>query len=175
MAHGLADYFPRVLASDVVDHGWSGQHGEPLDFLSPAAEAFDADWIVTNPPNGHTAQFVRLGLARARRGVAILTRLTWLDTLGRFSLFHDPAAPLAWLAPFAERVPMLLGGWDPDGSTATPAAWFVWLTPQARAQARAPQLAMGGRSAFAGQMIPPGTKARLSRPDDARRFGRVST
>lgn len=172
LAHGLGDYFPRLFATDVHDYGGALQHGPPLDFLTPAAGGFEADWIVTNPPFEHAQAFVELGLRRARRGVAVLLRTTWLDTLGRYPLFADARCGLAWLAPFAERVPMQLGPWDPDGSTATPAAWFVFLTPQARATARIPHLAMGGAGVFAGQMIPPGTRERLTRADDARRFGR---
>lgn len=172
MAGPLAAYFPRVFATDLVDHGWPGQMGGPLDFLSPEANRFEADWIVTNPPNAHTEAFVRLGLQRARRGVAILTRLTFLDTLGRFDLFHGEDVSLSWLAPFAERVPIELGGWDPAGSTATPAAWFLFMRPGALAQSRVPRWAMGGLTVFPGQMIPPGTKARLTHPDDARLYGR---
>lgn len=172
MAGPMAEYFARVFATDLVDHGWEGQHGPPLDFLSSGAAVFEADWIVTNPPNGHTQAFIELALKRARRGVAILTRLTFLETIGRFALFHDDVWPLTWFAPFAERVAMQLGDWDPDGSTATPAAWFVWMKPEALAGGRVPRLAMGGLSAFAGQMIPPGTKARLSKPEDVRLYGR---
>lgn len=172
LAHGLADYFERVLATDVHDHGGCQQHGAGLDFLSACADGFDADWILTNPPFEHAQAFVELGLKRARRGVAVLMRTTWFDTLGRYPLFADPRCGLAWLAPFAERVPMQLGSWDPDGSTATPAAWFVFVRPEIRGQVRIPHLAMGAAGVFAGQMIPPGTRERLTKPDDARRFGR---
>jgi hypothetical protein len=172
MAGPLAEYFPRVLATDLVDHGWGGQTGGPLDFLSSDADVFETDWIFTNPPNPHTEAFVRLGLKRARRGVAILTRLTFLDTIGRFELFHGQDVSLSWLAPFAERVPMVLGDWDPDASTATPAAWFLFMRPEALATSRIPRFAMGGLSVFPGQIIPPGTLARLTHPDDAARWGR---
>lgn len=171
-AHGLADYFPRVFATDVHDHGGELQCGGPLDFLSAEADGFEADWILTNPPFEHAQAFVERGLKRARRGVAVLIRTTWLDTLGRYPLFADGRCGLAWLAPFAERVPMQLGPWDPDGSTATPAAVFVFLTPQARAFARIPHLVMSGAAAFAGQVIPPGTRDRLTKFDDAARYGR---
>lgn len=170
-AYGLRDYFPRVFATDVHDYGGEQQNGPPLDFLSTAANGYDADWIALNPPFEHAQAFVELGLKRARRGVCVLLRTTWFDTLGRYSMFADERSGLAWFAPFAERVPMQLGPWDPAGSTATPAALFVFLTPEARATARIPRLAMGGAPAFAGQMIPPGTKARLSKPEDARLFG----
>lgn len=172
LACGLRDYFPRVFATDIHDHGGPERVGAPLDFLSPAADGFEADWIITNPPFEHSQAFVEFGLKRATRGVAVLLRTTWFDTLGRYPMFADDRQGLAWFAPFAERVPMQLGPWDPAGSTATPAAWFVFMRPAARATSRVPHLAMGGAGVFAGQMIPPGTRDRLSKPQDARLFGR---
>ena len=171
-AHALGPYFARVFATDVHDYGWDGQHGPPLDFLSPAAEGFEADWIVTNAPNKHAEAFLDAALRRARRGVAFLTRLTWLDSIGRFETFFGEQLPLTALGVFAERVPQHLGGWDPADSWATPTAVFVWLKPEALASSPAPRLAMGGRGAFVGVGIPPGTKARLTRDEDVRLFGR---
>lgn len=180
MAHGLADYFEAVYATDVHDHGWEGQQGPPLDFLSPAADVIDqADWIVTNPPFGLAAEFVRAGLRRARRGVAILARTALLESAGRYPLFFPsspPGAPgtvaptqLYALAPFFERVPMTLGGWDPKASTATAYAWFVWMQPEAAADmSHRTRRLIGLRPEV--WPISPGTRERLSRPDDARRF-----
>jgi hypothetical protein len=76
------------------------------------------------------------------------------------------------LATFSERVPIHLGGWDPDGSTMTPVAWFIWMKPEALEQGRLPRLALSGQGAFMGVGIPPGTLDRLTKPDDARLFGR---
>jgi hypothetical protein len=161
MAYGLADYFHQVEATDVHDHGfgWSC-----VDFLAPDAspDAFriagDVDWIVTNPPFATAAQFVRLGLSRARRGVAILARASFMESAGRYPLFFGDQ-PLSVYAPFFERVPMQLGRWEPGGSTATAYAWFVW-----------DKAVMLQRFAPRVHAIAPGTRERLSRPEDARRF-----
>lgn len=167
MAHGLAPYFASVHATDVFDHAWPGRHGEPLDFLSPEAdrlaEHLAVDWIVTNPPFGAAAEFVAAGLRRARRGVAILARSVLLEGASRFSMFHGPETRLSAFAPFSERVPMALGRWDPAASTATAYAWFVWLKPGVGP----------GPGALRPEIWPigPGTRARLTRPDDARLFG----
>lgn len=164
MAHGLADYFAGVHASDIHDHGWAGQSGPPLDFLSPEADRVDAaDWIVTNPPFAKAAEFVEAGLRRARRGVAILARTALLESAARYPLFFGER-PLTLMAPFFERVPMALGGWDPKGSTATAYAWFIWMQPALATRFAAPMI----------KPIAPGTRARLTRPDDARLFGRAS-
>lgn len=152
MAHGLADHFVHIWASDIHDHG----EGEVRDFLDESDAGPTCDWIVTNPPFAKAADFVRLGLKRARRGVAILARLSFLESAGRYPLFFGETRLTAF-APFFERVPMTLGRWDPQASTATAYAWFVWMVHAPWTGARVIP-------------IPPGTRERLTRPDDARLF-----
>lgn len=163
MAHGLAPYFWAVQATDIHDHGGPLQHGPPLDFLSPAADVIDGvDWIVTNPPFGHAAEFVAAGLRRAKRGVAILARVSLLESATRFAMFFQGEHRLFAFAPFIERVPMTLGRWDPKASTATAYAWFVWV----KRGRSAVGLVRGERPEV--WPIAPGTRDRLTRPDDAR-------
>jgi hypothetical protein len=91
----------------------------------------------------------------ANDGVAMLVRTQWIEGVGRYQkLFRD--RPPTLYAPFVERVPMVKGRWDPEASTATAYAWFVWCK-------RASGLA---RIIW----IPPGCRAGLARADDRRRF-----
>lgn len=200
MAHGLRDYFATVYATDIHPHeGPAGlRSGPPLDFLSPAADVVDgADWIVTNPPFGLAAEFVAAGLRRAKRGVAILARTTFLEAASRFHLFFGGSSlgrgrppsgtgrpDAAWpgpdcdaggarlyaFAPFFERVPMVLGRWDPKASTATAYAWFVWMKPGAAADMSFHTRRLVGLRPEVWP-IPPGTRERLTRPEDARVWG----
>ena len=39
----------------------------------------DVDWIVTNPPFSKAAEVLAHGLVKARRGVALLMRIQWLE------------------------------------------------------------------------------------------------
>lgn len=168
MAHGLADYFDTVRASDIHNHGWGGQMCQPLDFLSDAASELEpVDWIVTNPPYGLAADFVRTGLKRARRGVAVLARLAWFSSAERYELFFGDTPMDSW-APFFERPAMLLGRWVPNASTATEAAWFVFTQRAAKWQAQFRKTRPWDLTTLA---IAPGTRDRLTRPDDARLFG----
>jgi len=155
MAHGLQDYFPRVRVTDIHDHGGGA---EMLgDFLSPELDALEpCDWIVTNPPFVLGDAFVRTAYRRARRGVAMLLRLVFLEGGKRYRLLHDDC-PLSVVAPFSERVPMVKGRWDPDASSATAYAWFFWFKGD---KGSAPILLP----------IPPGTRARLSEPGDIAQF-----
>ncbi len=175
LVEALADYFPWVRASDIHEHDGSrfGSQTVPAwgwDFLADACgdDLEPVDWIITNPPFEPAAEFTRLALRRARRGVAMLCRLNWIESAGRYPLFFGEH-PLAVFAPFAERVPMTLGRWDPAAGSATGYAWFVWMQGRAWADAReAGRLPCGWPVVMP---IEPGTKARLTRPDDARLWG----
>ena len=179
MAWGLKDYFPAgVAVSDVANHGalasgWSAW--EELDFLSRVAlthfKAYPApDWIITNPPFKDGEAFIRQGWRVARRGVAMLLRLQFIEGVGRHKLFTEDC-PLTVLAPFCERVPMVKGRWDPEASSATAYAWFIFMRGASTGHAA------GCLSAGAPQvhLFPPGTKGRLTRPGDLVQFGLAET
>jgi len=157
MAHGLLDFFEAgVFASDIFPYGY----GAVCDFLSCEPEDYlHFDWIVTNPPFGKAAEFLRAAWPLARRGIALLCRLQWLEGLERHQLLYEDC-PLSVLAPFAERVAMTKGRWDPRASTATAYAWFVWLHPGERQGRARPRILP----------IRPGAKARLHDPSDVARF-----
>lgn len=163
MVHGLADYFETVAPSDI--HPFDG--GAVYDFLTPGPPGVwtgegdgGVDWIVTNPPFKDGEAFIRMAWKRARRGVAMLLRLAFVESEARYHLFNE--IPLSVLAPFSERVPMVKGRWDPGASSATAYAWFIFLKPCAGGTAiKVPQM----------RLIPPGSKTRLTRESDLQRFG----
>ena len=159
MVHGLRDYFAVVAPTDIHDHGFKDLMAVG-DFLGD--DPFEGvvapfDWIVTNPPFVRGEAFVRTAWARAARGVAMLLRLQFLEGAARYRLFQD--VPLTCVAPFAERVPMVKGRWDPEASSATAYAWFIW-TKAGAAHDVPPRL----------RFIAPGTRARLSRTEDLTTF-----
>lgn len=156
MAHGMADYFDRLVMSDVHDYG-VGAH--VLDFLRPnlSPPGGPVDWIFTNPPFEHAKDFVTLSRQRARRGVAMFVRLGFQETVGRFELFSGPMrATLA--CPFAERVGIKLGDCALSGNTAMAYMVVIWVTD--------PELARDYPDETLLRPFPPGTRDRLSRPSD---------
>jgi hypothetical protein len=155
MAEALKEYFAEVRATDCHDYG---RGYERMDFLFEYGPPV-VDWVITNPPFELAEQFARHGFTRARRGVALLQRLTWLETVERHELFFNSPWPLTVLAPYAERVAMTLGYWSPAASTATAYAWFIFQPPD------------GPRLDARIIPIPPGTRERLARGEDVRRFG----
>lgn len=167
MVKVLEEVFSEVEASDIHDYS----AGYPLrDFLR------DDDMLdnptervaltCTNPPFNLAEDFARRGLDTSDH-LALLLRVPWLEGEGRYKrLFvHTPPSDVLF---FCERVVMWKGVLlDPDvpilntkkdgtqvvekPTTATAYAWFVWRR---------------GANQKCYDFIPPGTRARLTRPGD---------
>jgi hypothetical protein len=152
MAAVIAEFARQpIIASDVYSYGYGVA---PLDFLHDAPLA-RPDWIITNPPFSLACEFTLRALDLASAGVAMLVRTQWIEGIGRYEkLFRD--RPPTLYAPFVERVPIVKGRWDPDASTATSYAWFVWW----RAHYWPSRVLW----------IPPGCRKRLTHSEDRRRF-----
>lgn len=112
-----------AFGSDIEDRGF-GITGR--DFLSvPLLEACP-DNIICNPPFKQSAAFARKSLAMARRKVAFIQRLCWLEGQERSRLLES--SPLARVHVFRNRICM-----PPGEKKDLPAkggfiayAWFVW-------------------------------------------------
>ncbi len=162
MVHGLKDYFPKVIASDLLAYDGNAL----FDFCGDEDAPVRPDWIVSNHPFGQTDTFIRRGRERARRGLALLMKISGLETIGREALMYgDP--PLSVAAPFVERLPMHKGRWEPEGGTAAFYCWFIWFA----AGVGFPAPVVLGRPRPVIIHIPAGTEARLTRADDAQQLG----
>jgi hypothetical protein len=108
-----------VLSTDLFDRGY----GEPgVDFLT-ADHA--ADNIVTNPPYNSAEAFVTSGLAKARRKMALLLRLAFVEGANRQrTIFAKTPPTRIWV--FSERITFYPAGAVQKGSGTTAYAWFVW-------------------------------------------------
>lgn len=126
MAATLEEYFTRVAAHDIEDYSYiSLKHRACIDFLNHPWHAGTYDWVITNPPFKLGEQFINKALPIARRGVAMLTRLMFIDTIGRHNRLWTVNPPTT-VAQFAERVPMVEGRVDEKASTATAYCWLIW-------------------------------------------------
>jgi hypothetical protein len=158
MVETLRPYFREAFASDVYDYGRGYAVGSFVgEGPDVACCPFKPDLIATNPPFNRAMEFAQRALDEARVGVALLVRSNWAEGCDRYQrLFRD--RPPSIIAQFAERVPMVKGRWDPQASTATSYAWFVWRKAD-----------KGRRCHFL--WIPDGARVRHSRADDVERFG----
>jgi hypothetical protein len=121
MAKPLTEYFYEVQSSDIHAYGY----GEVANFLTAPIQAASADWVITNPPFRLAEDFVKRALLVANRGVAILARTVFIESVGRYREIFEHTPP-ARFAQFTERVPMVKGRLDAKVSTATGYAWIVW-------------------------------------------------
>ncbi len=124
MAQTLREYFNDVRSSDIHNYGY----GAVEDFLEAEHANNSVDWIITNPPFRLAEEFLQKSMEIARVGVALLVRLTFAETVGRYERIYRDTPPTI-VAPFSERVPMCKGRLNKKGSTATAYAWFVWKKP----------------------------------------------
>jgi len=121
MSVALADYFREVTSFDVFDYGFGGV----ADFLKTKHDDRSFDWVITNPPFKLGEDFIKHSMKIARRGVAMLTRTVFIESVGRYETLFKPNPPSAF-AQFVERVPMVKGRVDKKASTATGYGWLVW-------------------------------------------------
>lgn len=156
MAEVLREYFREVWATDInARKGYPDCVGGflPEDGIGSLSGHFD--WIITNPPfEDRVLKFMDRALDLAGYGVAMFLQLRYLEGIGRYERIYKDRPPTI-VAPFVERVPLVMGRYDPEASTTTAFMWLVWL------KGAAPQAPI---------WIPPGCKAALARPDDAARF-----
>jgi len=154
MAEPLREYFRSVFATDIDER--NGYPDAINDFLANDGRGPGTyDWIITNPPfEDRVLRFMERALDLAGTGVAMFLQLRYLEGIGRYErIYRDRPPTIA--APFVERVPLVMGRYDPDASTTTAFMWLVWLK---------------GATPQAPFWIPPGCKAALTKPDDAERF-----
>jgi len=147
MAHVLEAAGHRVVASDRYARGFGESS---IDFLMSKRRA---DNIVTNPPYNAAEAFVTHGLKLARRKLALLLRLAFLEGANRartIFLSHPPTR--VWV--FSERITFYMKGAKRAGNGTTAYAWFVWDK--------------AARTNTELHWIKPGTKAAFISPRGAR-------
>jgi len=121
MAKVLGEYFHEVHCSDAYDYGYAPVR----NFLTAPSQLNSFDWVITNPPFRLAEEFVLRSLKIARRGVAILARTVFIESVGRYETIFRRSPPSKF-AQFTERVPMVRGRLDKKATTATGYAWLVW-------------------------------------------------
>jgi hypothetical protein len=126
----------EVLASDLVDYGWPGQHCAGVDFLlfEPLPKQREPNSaIVTNPPYKLASEFAARAIELSPK-VCMLLRLSFMsagnkdDEAGRARKFALDGGHLARVLVFANRLPMMhRDDWDgPRAGSQDIHAWFVW-------------------------------------------------
>jgi hypothetical protein len=119
MARVLASAGYDVRATDLHARGF-GTSG--VDFLRAKGSV---DNIITNPPYNAAEAFVAHGLRLARRKLALLLRLAFLEGANRANtIFLKTPPSRVWV--FSERITFYMKDAPRAGSGTTAYAWFVW-------------------------------------------------
>lgn len=114
----LNDIDPLTVQRVAADPGLRGAEVSSLAAADPALYLPRPCWVVTNPWEGSGAIAWR-ALQHARRGVALLLRITWLE----------PCAGREWLRRLPPTRVIVLPRICYDGSGQTDSAtsaWFIW-------------------------------------------------
>lgn len=122
MVRPLREYFDLVAGSDIFDYGAGFPQRDYLFGPDPAP----TDWTITNPPFRLAGQFIDRALRTSTRGVAVIVRMAFLESVGRYRDLFSVTPPTDILQ-FTERVPMHKGKLaGKGGTTATAYCWLVW-------------------------------------------------
>lgn len=143
MSRPLGEYFGDIVASDVQRYG---DYHELFDFTLGGEPLCRPEWIFTNPPFQLAAEFVRLSIERASRGVVMFVRGAFTEGDGRYHELFTPEVRPAYVVTYCERVVLLRDrlirdqaldpfNLDDDGkprkaSSATSYAIIIWLPGQ---------------------------------------------
>lgn len=122
IADVLEGHGHEVTGFDIVDRGW--RNTSVQDFLT-STEAWKGD-IVTNPPYKLAKDFVEKSLEIVEPGskVAMLLKLTFLESQKRWPLFRDNPPLRVWV--FRERQSCGPNGVFDGPPSAVCYAWFIW-------------------------------------------------
>lgn len=109
-----------VRSTDLYGRGY-GESG--VDFLFfPQPES--VDHVVTNPPYSLAREFVETALIVARRKVALLLKLQFLEGVTRQNFFRS--SPLRTVYVFSRRLDLNRLGEPMSNKGMITYAWFVW-------------------------------------------------
>lgn len=107
-----------VTASDLYDHGYGTAGLDARNLAGPVQN------IITNPPYNIAEQMLVRFLDVCERKVALLLRLSFLESKRRYPLFAD--RPPSRVYVFSERLSLCKAGDIVKGGGTVSYGWFVW-------------------------------------------------
>lgn len=142
----LAQYFRKVKGSDIVNYEKRPDIKQD-DFLKSRKKYPRAHWYITNPPFIRALEFTLRMLELSSEGVAILGRLSLLESRKRYErLFIDH--PPSDILVFTERLSFSLGKVDNERATAVAFAWFIWERDSSNIRTHMHWIAPGTKDKF---------------------------
>ncbi len=123
MARVLEEFNNPVYVSDIRnDKNVYGQKN--YDFVQDYPIQEHIDNIITNPPYRLAQEFLEQALHIAQRKVAMLLKLTFLESIKRYKFFKENPPKVVYV--FCKRQKVYHADKEPTGSGLIAYAWFVW-------------------------------------------------
>jgi hypothetical protein len=113
----------EVISSDMFNHGFGKSGIDARRLIGPV------DNIVTNPPYNIAAEMLEHFLGIYRRKIALLLRLSFLESRKRYPLFQR--SPPSRIHIFSERLSLCKAGGTVNGGGTISYAWLVWMRKRA--------------------------------------------
>lgn len=120
----------ELWTNDLDPRKGAGFHSDATD---PVAwmKFPDTDWVVTNPPFSDAAEIVKLAYNKARKGVVMFLRQTFLEPCENRAEFLDRFPPtLTLVFPRYKFRRGESGGWQTDSATISAFVWEKGATSQ---------------------------------------------
>ena len=114
--------YNHVWSSDIINRGYGDK---TIDFLETSGAFLDEN-IITNPPYKLAKEFVLHAKKLARKKIAMLMKLVFLESSGRYELFQDKDFPLKKVYVFCSRQKIYKNGIIGKNSGLIAYAWFIW-------------------------------------------------
>jgi hypothetical protein len=116
----VIEQYNDCISSDIrTDEDVYGEKG--VDFLKTSRQV---DNVITNPPYRLAEDFIQHALQCARKKVAMLLKLVFLEGVTRYDLFQN--TPLKTVYVFCKRQKITISGKPMKNSSMIAYAWFVW-------------------------------------------------
>jgi len=110
----------NVTSRDLFDRGY-GETG--IDFLfMPQADMFDN--VITNPPYNLALEFAQAALIVARKKVAFLMKINFLEGVKRKPFLEN--SPLKYVYVFSKRQTLTRPDWEGKNKGFITYAWYIW-------------------------------------------------
>ena len=157
MVRTFKEYNKIALGTDLHNHA-GDENFLPFDFVNPDPDKrIRADAIITNPPYAELNSFIREGLDRADRFLALLVRIQALETQRRYNEFYSKVPPTT-IALFSDRIPFKTGAVVRKAPKMYFHTWLVWDMSLIRS---------GTNSRYSQTFwIPPDVQQRLEKDSD---------
>ena len=122
MSEVLKETGNEVFSSDLFHRGYG--NFTPVDFTN-ASSALRVHNVITNPPYNLAEEFVSSGLRLVQFKLALLLRLSFLESARRCNSIFIPNPPSrVWV--FSERITFYPNGLQTAGTGTLAYAWFIW-------------------------------------------------